>query len=308
MAQVEEAQVGAVWRAVDIVCDAPTLLILECAWLGGRRFDVFQKTTGLLKTVISRRLKLLVEKGIFCRHQYCERPARFEYRFTEMGLDLFPVALMMLRWEQKWSDQTNRIRVALKHTTCGKITESGCSCTACGAEIIAQDVVRRAGPGANAPKGDYAKRRRQAGLSSSKQGPTVLFEDISDIFGDRWAALVVRAAFMGERRYDGFLKTTGASTNILTDRLNRLVEQSLFTREAYQTNPDRHEYRLTEKAIDIYPILLFLLDWGERWFANDLGPSVLLTHKPCGAALVPVPSCSHCGEPLTRQNVELITL
>ena len=305
MAQVGEAQVGAVWRAFDIVCDAPTLLILECAWIGGRRFDEFQKTTGLLKTVISRRLKLLVEKGIFFRHQYCERPARFEYRFTEMGLDLFPIALMMLRWEQKWSDQTNRIEIELKHTACGNAITPVCSCKKCGEEITAQDVERLDGPGANAPRGDYSKRRRQAGLSKSKQGPTILFEDISDIFGDRWAALVIRAAFMGDRRYDGFLKATGASTNILTDRLNRLVEQGLFTREVYQTNPDRHEYRLTEKAIDIYPILLFLLDWGERWFANDLGPSVLLKHKPCGAVISPVPSCSHCGQALTRHTIEL---
>lgn len=305
MTQKAEEKVGAIWRAVDVVCDAPTLLILEGAWLGTRRFDQFLQTTGLLKTVVSKRLKILVEVGIFYRHQYCARPPRFEYRFTDMGFDLFPIALMMLRWEQAWSDQTGRVQITLRHTGCGQITEPYLACAACKEPVKVGDIDRKPGPGADAATGNYAKRRRQAGLKDARQAPTALFEEISDIFGDRWAALLVRAAFMGERRYDGFLQATGASTNILTDRLKRLVEKGMFERAAYQHQPVRHEYRLTEKALDIYPILLFLLDWGERWFADDLGPSVILTHKPCGHRLKPIVCCSSCGEPVDRQSLEI---
>lgn len=305
MTQQVEEKVGAIWRAVDVVCDAPTLLILESAWLGARRFDQFLQTTGLLKTVVSKRLKTLVDVGIFYRHRYCERPPRFEYRFTEMGFDLFPIALMMLRWEQTWSDQTGRIRISLKHTGCRQTTEPYLACAACREPVKVGDIDRKPGPGADAATGNYAKRRRQAGLKDARQAPTALFEEISDIFGDRWAALLVRAAFMGERRYDGFLQATGASTNILTDRLKRLVEKGLFERVAYQQQPVRHEYRLTDKALDIYPILLFLLEWGERWFADDLGPSVILTHKPCGHPLKPIVCCSACGDPVNRRSLEL---
>lgn len=297
--------IGAIWRAVDIVCDAPTLLIVEAAWLGTRRFDGFLETTGLFKTVVSARLKKLVDVGIFKKHRYCDRPPRFEYLFTDMGLDLFPVALMMLRWEKRWSSSKGRITVALTHTECGQSTEPYCACRACLGQVSAADIQRKAGPSAELGAGSYVKRRRQAGLAKSQAAPTALFEDISDIFGDRWAALILRAAFMGERRYDAFLALTGASTNILADRLKRLQEKGLFERVAYQENPARYEYRLTEKALDIYPVLLFLLDWGERWFANDLGPSVYLTHQACGEALAPVPCCSACGQPVERSTLTL---
>lgn len=304
MDQESETQVEAIWRAMDIVCDTPVLLILESAWLGTRRFDQFQQTTGLMKVVVSRRLKSLVECGIFYKHAYCERPARYEYRFTDMGLDLFPVALMMLRWEQKWSDPNGRIKVSVKHRDCDKVTTPICCCSHCNAPVLASDVARDDdGTIGTTPK-SYVKRRRQAGIGESNR-QTMLFEDISEIFGDRWAALVVRAAFMGERRYDGFLQATGASTNILTDRLKRLVEEGLFTRKAYQDNPPRYEYRLTEKAMDIYPMLLFLLDWGERWFSRQGTPSMKLRHTPCNRALKPVVCCSECSSTLTMQNIEL---
>lgn len=300
-----KTETGAIWRAVDIVCDAPTLLILESCWLGIKRFDDFRKTTGLLKTVVSNRLKKLVHSDILKKHRYSDKPPRYEYLFTDMGFDLFPVALMMLRWEKKWSDPRGRVQVKLTHTACNQQTEPYCACAQCQRPVTAADTAREPGPAAEAGIGVYIKRRRQAGLKASKASATALFEDISDIFGDRWSALVLRAAFTGAKRYDGFLEATQASTNILTDRLKRLVEQGLLRKIPYQGNPVRHEYHLTPKALDIYPILLFLLEWGEKWFANDLGPSVYLTHIPCNTALKPKILCSACHQPVNRQNIQL---
>ncbi|MCK0069538.1 winged helix-turn-helix transcriptional regulator [Kordiimonas laminariae] len=300
MSKTKQETTGAIERAIDALCDTPTLLLLEGAWLGVKRFDEFQQKTGLMKAMVSSRLKKMVEIGVLYKSAYCEKPPRYEYLFTEMGLDLFPVAMMMLDWEQTWSDQEGRIQVSLSHSTC----EAGnvkpvCSCAECNTEVRIQDVEHIIHAESGAAIGGYSKRRRQAGLDRKS---TVLFDEISEIFGDRWLSLLIRAAFLGSKRYDTFLEMTGISSNILVSRLNLGIEKGLFVKRAYQSNPKRFEYLLTEKTYALYPILLFLVKWGDRWFGESAKNSVELVHKTCSEKLAPQISCSHCGKEMTVFN------
>ncbi|PCJ21723.1 MAG: transcriptional regulator [SAR86 cluster bacterium] len=116
--------------------------------------------------------------------------------------------------------------------------------------------------------------------------------------GDRWTLLIVRDAIMGARRFEDFVERSGAARNIVTDRLNKLSEAGILQSQVYQEKPDRFEYRLTEKGQDLYPLLLALVNWGDKWQADGQGDPVLLTHIECGHQTHVLPTCSACGKEL----------
>src|SRR5882762_4085093 len=99
--------------------------------------------------------------------------------------------------------------------------------------------------------------------------------------GDRWTMLIVRDVMLGFRRFDDFQRHLGIARNTLTDRLSRLVEEGILERRRYQERPERHEYRLTRKGIDLWPVVVSLLKWGDRYLAPD-GPPRVLRHRDCG--------------------------
>jgi DNA-binding HxlR family transcriptional regulator len=124
------------------------------------------------------------------------------------------------------------------------------------------------------------------------------------IVGDRWTMLVLREAFFRVRRFDDFQRNLGIARNVLTDRLNRLVEHGILRRERYQERPERFEYRLTEKGLALYEPLVAILRWGDTWLADEAGPPVELVHTTCGHLAAPHLTCSHCGERLDLARVE----
>jgi DNA-binding HxlR family transcriptional regulator len=120
------------------------------------------------------------------------------------------------------------------------------------------------------------------------------------LIGDRWTLLVLREAFLGVRRFDELRRNTGAARNILSDRLNALVENGVLRRELYHERPQRYEYRLTEKGLDLYPVLITLMEWGAR---HGGGRAMTLTHK-CGAAAMPHLACPECGESVRARDMQ----
>src|SRR3954454_7594537 len=102
------------------------------------------------------------------------------------------------------------------------------------------------------------------------------------VVGEKWSLLVLREAFLGVRRFADFQRILGAPRAVLTDRLATLVEQGILRRVPYQAEGERqrHEYRLTQKGIDLYPTLVALMEWGDRYL-GDVG-AVALQHRDCG--------------------------
>lgn len=123
------------------------------------------------------------------------------------------------------------------------------------------------------------------------------------ILGDRWTMLILRDCFAGLRRFDQFQTSLGISRTIVTDRLNLLVAEGVLEKRPYQQNPPRHEYRLTAKGRDLYPVLLAIFDWGRQHYPLKDGLPVIHTHKSCGHAFTPVSTCSHCGEQVSAHDV-----
>ena len=106
-----------------------------------------------------------------------------------------------------------------------------------------------------------------------------------DIVGEKWTFLVLREAFNGVRRFDDIRRRISAPRQILSDRLNRLVSEDLLRRVPYQEPGQRarSEYRLTEKGLELFPVIVSLLEWGNKYAASPEGPVVELTHRDCGA-------------------------
>ncbi len=124
------------------------------------------------------------------------------------------------------------------------------------------------------------------------------------VVGDRWTLLVLRDCFLGARRFDQFQASLGCSPHLLSVRLAKLVDAGVLEKREYRDHPPRHEYRLTEKGRDLYPVILSLLRWGDRWMPGDAGPPVELAHRECGRVTRPTLACSECGEPLHARAVE----
>jgi len=105
-----------------------------------------------------------------------------------------------------------------------------------------------------------------------------------EIFGDRASFLVLREAFNGVRRFEDMQRRTGIPRQVLSDRLTRLVSEGLLRKVPYQQagQRSRDEYRLTSKGLDLYPVLVALMQWGDRYEAAPGGPPVLLRHRDCG--------------------------
>ena len=122
------------------------------------------------------------------------------------------------------------------------------------------------------------------------------------VFGDRWTFMVVKQAFAGTRRFEDFLGALGISRGRLADRLERLVEHGILERTPYENGRTRLEYRLTEKGHALYPVLLALRDWGDRYMAPD-GAPVLYRHGDCGGEAHVHITCDACGAELTAREV-----
>lgn len=124
-----------------------------------------------------------------------------------------------------------------------------------------------------------------------------------DILGDRWIFLILREAFFKVRHYDHFQANLGIATNILSNRLKVLVKNGIMKRENDPEDGRRVKYRLTEKGLDLYPIILAFMKWGDRWLSDEDVPPLILYHKACRHSLTPVMCCEHCGEPVNARDV-----
>jgi DNA-binding HxlR family transcriptional regulator len=124
-----------------------------------------------------------------------------------------------------------------------------------------------------------------------------------EVLGDRWTLLVIRDAFVGVRRFEDFQRSLGVARNVLTDRLARLVDEGVLARVPYQERPERFEYRLTDKGLDLWPVTMALMRWGDRHYAADGGRPRLIRHRDCGGEVTAQLTCDRCGAELGPRDV-----
>jgi len=127
-----------------------------------------------------------------------------------------------------------------------------------------------------------------------------------EVIGERWSLLIVRDVMNGNRRFSGIQKSLGVARNVLSARLQRLIDEDILERRAYQESPPRHEYFLTEKGLDLWPALMALMHWGDRHTPGPEGPPLTVIHKACGGTVSDRGICESCGEVLTARDAQAV--
>jgi DNA-binding HxlR family transcriptional regulator len=125
-----------------------------------------------------------------------------------------------------------------------------------------------------------------------------------DVLSDRWTFLILREAYFGNRRYGQMARNLGIARNVLADRLRQLVARGMLERVRYRTDPDWYEYRLTDRALDLYPVIVGLMRWADRHLTED-EPALELIHRGCGAPAEPYLACAHCHEEIGGRDIEV---
>ncbi|MFI6367666.1 winged helix-turn-helix transcriptional regulator [Nocardia sp. NPDC050630] len=298
-----EPRPDAIYLTSQAVGNAWSWLVMREALLHGvHRFADFHGRLGIARSTLSARLSHLVDSGLLMRGL---GDAADEYLVAPAGEDFFDCLMTALAWGDRWCvKDSEEPPLRVTHRQCGGPASPELHCAACRKVVVAHDVYaehaeRRLGttrmPGRYHRAPDYGLLERNRPCSIART---------QTVLGDRWNCLVVREAFFGVHRFDEFRTNLDISTNILADRLSHLMEHGVLARTPYQQRPTRYAYHLTKKGLDLYPVALAIIAWGERWKASG-GPLVPLTHIPCGTRLHALLCCGTCSDPLTLAEADI---
>jgi len=153
LARTYDDQTCSIARALEVVGERWTLLLLRDVMLGLRRFDELRESLGVTRTVLSRRLAWMVDEGLLERRRYSERPERFEYWPTDKATELWPVLAHLLMWGDRHYPEPEGPPRLLEHAGCGGRVDRRLRCERCGRELEGEDVVMRDGPALTATRG-----------------------------------------------------------------------------------------------------------------------------------------------------------
>jgi DNA-binding HxlR family transcriptional regulator len=127
-----------------------------------------------------------------------------------------------------------------------------------------------------------------------------------EVIGEWWTLLILRDAFLGVTRFEHFATRLGIARNVLTVRLDTLVDHGVLTRVPYDEARGRYDYRLTDKGRALLPVITALRQWGDEWILGAGNEPVVVEHTTCGAVTHAVLTCDHCHEELTARTLRAI--
>jgi DNA-binding HxlR family transcriptional regulator len=287
-------------QAIDLICDRWSLSVVLALLQEARRFTDITALTGMASRLLASRLKALEADGIVARWPYSLHPPRYEYRLTTMGAELLPVILHMDRWEQAWTHPDEG--TAFIHRPCGAKLRARVECRACGRPAGARDIVLKSSRAQPRKAPEKTGRHRRSIVSSADQArvPQALGPSL-DVFGDKWGIEILLGAFFRIHHFNDLRDVTGISSNILSDRLERLVAAGLLTKGRDPSQPSG--YWLTAKGVDAYAIIVSIHEWADKWARGRYRSPVRLVHAACGETFLPRLTCSACERPVRPEDV-----
>lgn len=291
-------QASSVTRTLNLIGDRPRWLILFGLSAGYYRFSELLTLSGLARSLLSNRLRQLQTEGLI-------EPAadgRSGYRLSASGTDLQACLLAMISWDKQWCADDRFLAHRLLHR-CQHSVAVDSICNHCERPLKAQEMSWQNGPGKGLDPRPGPRSTRKTGTKATTRDRC--FAQILDILGDRWSALVIAASFFRIRSFSGYQQHIGLATNILSERLNQLCDWSILQRQGSTRRP---QYRLTEKGLALYPIIVELMHWGDRWLSVDTGAPMHLIHKSCAQPLRTEQICRHCREPIGFEDLRMAEL
>jgi DNA-binding HxlR family transcriptional regulator len=128
-----------------------------------------------------------------------------------------------------------------------------------------------------------------------------------ELVGERWTLLVIREVFNGNRKFSEMQRSLGVARNVLTDRLQGLLDEGILERRPYSERPERYEYFLTEKGLDLWPLMIALMRWGDKHEPLPGGRPMVVVHKgECGGEIDDRRICTKCGKHLSVREARAI--
>lgn len=296
-------------QVADVLCDRWTLLILLSAHAGDTRFSDFRDRWGISNRMLSARLEALEAQELLVKMVYSRRPLRHSYHLTPKGTALFDVLICMISWEAEEGDNAHSRQVRIEHLSCSHAaTRPSVHCSACDEPVLASNVSFTIQTGAQADLPQWTTAYRRSAPRSTEQSPTrpAPLEKILSIYGNKWSNEIVRCAFLRLSTFGEIQRHTGMSTNILADRLARLVEAGVLRQESSPSDGRSIHYRLTARGRQLFPIVLAMWDWADQWIEERVHAPLRMTHRDCGKALRIMSRCDHCAEPLKPANAKIV--
>jgi DNA-binding HxlR family transcriptional regulator len=305
IAQTDSVAINAVLvvsrQAADVVNDRWSLTLVLAMLQGEKRFKGLLERTGMANRLLTARLRTLEDAGLILRMPYQMHPVRHEYHLTKMGADVSDVILQMARWEQRWAPGETGAN-DIVHLSCGAALRPQLRCTACGELTTARDIELRVSRAQIQKVPDKQTVHRRSTISSESLGaPPQMLGPSLDIFGDKWTIEVLLCAFFRIRRFNDFRLCIGIAPNILADRLDRLVSGGILRR--VEESSSQSGYRLTEKGVDVYGVMVAVEKWADTWLRARYKSPVKAIHRQCGHVFRSLTTCTHCEQAVTPAEI-----
>lgn len=297
---------NALARGLGLLGDEWTLLILRAAIMGATRYGQFRAQLPISHAVLTSRLDLLVREEVMERHVYQDNPVRAEYLLTERGIGVWPVLVTIWDWERQWvPDHVGGSLPAMMHTDCEREFRPLLCCDRCGKPVGPRDVRAEWGPSGSWVRSvpDSSTRRRSDSRGRTTAG---FFPETMGVLGNRWSSAIVGAIFRGVHRYSELLAALGAPPGMLSARLQSLCDHGVLETVAIHPHSSWVEYRLTDRGRALFPVIVSVLQWAERWYRSPEGAALTWTHRACDAEFTGVLVCDQCGERVRGSTIELI--
>lgn len=291
---LESGGPNAIGRMLGLLGDEWSLLILQQALMGASRYSEFMSRLPISNSVLTRRLRTLVDEGLLTG----------DYRPTARSRSLWPVLLCIWEWERVWVAEQRHRLPAMRHAPCGHLFSPVLRCTACCAPVDSDDLDLRLGPSGQWSRSAPTATTRRRSDSDAVPRQAGLFPQTMAVLGNRWAAALLLAAFLGTGRFTDFQSHLGVPPSLLTERLQRFCDIGVLTTSA-SGPPERPAYRLTDKGRALHAVLVTVLHWAQRWFVAPDGPAIVVVHRGCGAVLTGDLACGRCGGRLAGAQVEV---
>jgi DNA-binding HxlR family transcriptional regulator len=304
--KLDPGGVNAIGRMLGLLGDEWNLLILQQALMGASRYCHFIERLPVSNAVLAGRLRVLTEAGLLDRPQRPARGESAEYLPTARSRSLWPVLLCIWEWERRWVPDRAGQLPAMRHRTCGTDFAPVLRCGGCHGAISAANVDFVAGPSGDWARSAPSSSTRRRADRQTAAGQAGLFAETMSVFGNRWAAALLVAAFLDTTRFSDFQTQLGAPPSVLSERLQTFCAIGVLRTTG--DGAERTAYLLTEKGRALIAVLVTALQWAQRWFRAPEGPALAPFHRGCGAGLDAELACGSCGERLRGAAVDVVAV
>ena len=293
-------------RALAVLGDTWTLLIVLSAFRGTSRFTDWQSDLSIPKAVLANRLDRLVEARVFSKRPSQDGGKRMEYYLDEAGLDLWEPLAAMIRWSRHLHGPNQQDSLWFRHDRCGAKCDLILSCYTCAGGLTPFNTFAEPGPGAGLEARVDPHSRRRAN-SAIRHGKDALGSDEAlALFGDMWAPAIVASALRGGRRFNDLVSYLRIPPLVLSMRLKELLAIGVMTRRTVEDSERFEAFHLTRKGLALFPYVALMAKWGDKWCDDGTGVPLVFNHRDCNHEYTPVFRCSACGERIHRSDIKFL--